>query len=80
MENTTGTTIFDALIWAGTALSLLGLAGLVWCILKVWRARRAGLEDAEMRAVMARVLPLNLGALFVSVIGLMLVVVGIFLG
>jgi len=79
MENDTGTTLFDIIIWSGAALSLLGLVGLVWCIAKVWRARRAKLDDAEMRGVLARVLPLNLGALFVSVIGLMLVIVGIFL-
>ncbi|APX13645.1 hypothetical protein BWR18_02565 [Tateyamaria omphalii] len=72
--------MFDGIIWGGAALSVVGLIGLVWCILKVWRARAAGLEDAEMRAVVARVLPLNLGALFVSVLGLMLVIVGIFLG
>lgn len=79
MENSTSTSLFDILIWGGAALSLVGLVGLVWCILKVWRARAAKLDDAAMRAVMARVLPLNLGALFVSVIGLMLVIVGIFL-
>ena len=71
--------IFDGLIWGGATLSLVGLAGLVWCIVKVWSARRAQLEDKEMRALMARVLPMNLGALFVSVIGRMLVIVGIFL-
>jgi hypothetical protein len=79
MENRSGMTVFDALIWGGAALSLLGLLGLGWCIVKVWRARRAKLEDAQMREIMARVLPMNLGALFVSVIGLMLVIVGIFL-
>ena len=79
MENSTSFSIFDGLIWGGAALSLLGLMGLFWCIFTVWRARRAKLEDGEMRAVMARVLPANLGALFVSVIGLMLVIVGIFL-
>lgn len=79
MENDASMTIFDGLIWGGAALSLVGLAGLVWCIFKVWTARRAKLEDEQMRALMARVLPMNLGALFVSVIGLMLVIVGIFL-
>ena len=72
--------MFDAMIWIGTALSLAGLAGLVWCILRVARARRAGLSDEELRAAVARVLPLNMGALFLSVIGLMLVVVGVMLG
>ncbi|WP_254684920.1 hypothetical protein [Tateyamaria omphalii] len=80
MEQDSSFTVFDGIIWGGAALSVVGLIGLVWCILKVWRARAAGLEDAEMRAVVARVLPLNLGALFVSVLGLMLVIVGIFLG
>lgn len=66
-------------MWGGAAFSLIGLVGLIWCIITVWRARAAGTEDAEMRAVMARVLPLNLGALFVSVLGLMLVILGLFL-
>lgn len=79
MEKETAFTLFDGLIWGGAALSVIGLVGLIWCIIKVWRARAARLDDADMRAVMARVLPLNLAALFVSVIGLMLVIVGIFL-
>jgi Flp pilus assembly protein CpaB len=66
------------LIWAGAAISLVGLAGLVWCIVKVARARRARLPDEEMRAVLKAAVPLNLGALFLSVIGLMLVILGIF--
>jgi hypothetical protein len=68
------------LIWIGAAVSLAGLAGIIWCILLVAKARRAELPEDEMRAQLARVLPLNMGALFLSVIGLMLVVVGIFLG
>ncbi|MCR9127281.1 MAG: hypothetical protein NXH82_14295 [Rhodobacteraceae bacterium] len=72
--------MFEILIWVGAGLSALGLLGLIWCILRVARARRAGLPDAELRAAVQAVVPLNLGALFVSVIGLMLVVVGIMLG
>lgn len=80
METTSTITLFDGLIWGGAAISLLGLFGLMWCVVVVWRARRAKLSDDEMRAVLQRVLPRNLGALFLSVIGLMLVIVGIFLG
>lgn len=72
--------MFEIMIWGGAALSLTGLAGLVWCIIRVMRARKADLSDEELRAVVKSVLPLNLGALFLSVIGLMLVILGIFLG
>ena len=70
----------DWLIWTGAVVSLIGLAGIIWCILMVARARKANLDEDKMRATLARVMPLNLGALFLSVIGLMMVVVGIFLG
>ena len=70
----------DILIWTGAALSMLGLAGLVWCIVKVASARRAGLSDEELRAAVQKVLPYNFGALGLSVIGLMMVITGIFLG
>jgi hypothetical protein len=71
---------FDVLIWGGTAMSLLGLAGLMYCIVRVSRAKRTGLDDAAMRDELKKVVPLNLGALFLSVIGLMIVIIGIFLG
>ncbi|MGR3397328.1 hypothetical protein [Pseudooceanicola nanhaiensis] len=70
----------DYLIWGGAALSLLGLAGLFWSIAKVNRARKAKLTDEELRAAVQKALPLNLGALFLSVSGLMLVILGVFLG
>lgn len=78
--DTSSFTTFDIVIWTGAAISLLGLLGLIWCIIRVSRAKRAKLNDEDMRAVLQRVLPLNLGALGLSVIGLMMVVVGIFLG
>ena len=61
--------IFDILIWIGAALSVLGLLGLGWCIIKVMRAKRSGLDDEEMRDVLARVVPLNMGALLLSDLG-----------
>lgn len=70
----------DGLIWSGAAVSCLGLVGLVVSIIRVNRARKAGLDDESLRAAVRKVLPLNLGSLFLSVIGLMMVIVGIFLG
>lgn len=78
MENTT-TTVFDIVIWSGAAISIVGLIGLMWCILRVTQAKRAKLDDDAMREVLRKALPLNLGALFLSMIGLMMVIVGIFL-
>ncbi len=70
----------EALIWIGAGVTLLGVAGLGWTIVRLLRLRRAGLADEVLRERLARVLPVNLGALFLSVIGLMLVVLGIMLG
>ena len=67
-------------IWIGTAMTVAGFAGIVWSIIAVTRLKRAGLDDDELRARLGRVLPLNMGALLLSVLGLMLVVVGIILG
>ncbi|MCV6586386.1 MAG: hypothetical protein OIF47_12680 [Marinibacterium sp.] len=72
--------MFEIMIWVGAALSILGLGGLIWSILKVMRARKADLSDEELRAAVQAVMPLNLGALAVSVIGLMLVILGVSLG
>lgn len=70
----------DILIWSGAALSLAGLCGLVYCILRVAKARKSGMSDDALRTEVKTVMPINLGSLFVSVLGLMLVILGIFLG
>lgn len=67
------------LIWIGAALTILGMIGIIVSIIMVTRTKRAKLEDAEMRARIGKILPLNMGALFVSMIGLMMVIVGIVL-
>jgi hypothetical protein len=69
----------DILIWIGAAVTVLGFAGVVWSIVLVMRARRAGLDDAGMRQRLQTALPVNVGALLLSLLGLMLVVVAIVL-
>lgn len=69
----------EYLIWIGALVTLLGLAALIWCIVKVQRARAQGLDEEALKGELQKVVPVNLGALFLSAIGLMMVVVGILL-
>jgi protein-S-isoprenylcysteine O-methyltransferase Ste14 len=69
----------EILIWIGTILSLLGLVGLLWCIRTVLRAKKTAVSDNELRISLKKVVPLNMAALFLSAIGLMLVILGILL-
>jgi hypothetical protein len=68
-----------ALVYLGTALALAGLVTLGYCIKAAVSAKRAGLPDAELRLRLQRIVTLNMGALLVSVLGLMAVVMGMFL-
>ena len=74
------TSIYEMLVWAGAAVTLAGLALLILCILRVARARRSAGDEAELRAALQKIVPVNLGALFLSMLGLMMVVIGIILG
>ncbi|GAB5445724.1 hypothetical protein [Gymnodinialimonas sp.] len=68
------------LVWGGAAVTVIGLGLLGYCIYEAFAAKRSGLEDDAMRARLQRVVAINMGALFLSVLGLMCVVLGVFLG
>ena len=70
----------ENLIWIGALITVVGLIGLIWCIVSVARARKSGLDDAAMKERLQKVVAVNMAALFLSAIGLMMVVVGILLG
>jgi len=67
----------EFLIWSGAATTLAGIAALIWCIGMVLRTRQAAPSDTELRERLRRALPVNIGALFLSVTGLMLVIFGV---
>ena len=69
----------EILIWIGSILSLIGLVGLLWCIKTVLRAKKTAVSDEELRISLQKVVPFNMAALFLSAIGLMLVILGIML-
>lgn len=69
----------DFLIWVGAVVSFSGLVGLIWCIIKARQAKNAASSDEELNAAIRKLIPWNMGALFLSTIGLMIVILGIFL-
>ncbi|MCY3984607.1 MAG: hypothetical protein OXD29_05255 [Roseovarius sp.] len=68
------------LIIMGIIATMAGLVMLIRCILRVRKLRNAGLNDEDMRRELNKVVPLNTGALLVSVTGLLLIVVGGIMG
>lgn len=70
----------EAMVWAGAALTLVGVGVLGYCVLRALRARKSGLDDDAMRAELQRVVAINLAALGLSALGLAAVVAGILLG
>ncbi len=70
----------EMLIWIGALISLVGVAGLVGCVMAAARARREKLEEEAMKSRLQVLVAWNMGALAVSAIGLMMVMIGILLG
>lgn len=69
----------ELLVWIGAAITLAGFLGLIWSIRLVMKARREGLDDDALRDRLRTAMPVNIGALFLSFFGLMLVIVGVIL-
>ncbi len=69
----------DWLVAPGILVTFAGIGLLMWCIFRVWDAKRKGADDEALRAVLQSVMPWNLGAMGISAIGLMMVVVGLML-
>ena len=69
----------QVIIWVGALISLCGVAGLIYCVVRALRARRSGLPDDAMRAELQRIVVINIAALAISAMGLMLVVLGVIL-
>ena len=65
------------LIWGGALLSVCGLIGLLFSMYKVAKAKKNNTSDQELRESIKAAMPLNLASLFVSVLGLMSVIIGV---
>ncbi len=66
-----------ALILPGVLLTLAGLGGLGWCILRGFRIRRAALPAEAVHAELHRLVAINLASVAGAALGLGLLVVGL---
>ena len=67
------------LIIPGVIVTGTGIGLLLYTILWIWRAKKQGVSDAEMKAQLQAAIAWNLGAMGCSAIGLMMVVLGVLL-
>ena len=65
------------LIWGGGGVTLLGVGFLMWCVRLVAQARKIHSDEQALRTALQGVVPWNLAGLFLSAIGLMMVVIGL---
>ena len=67
------------LIISGIIVTCSGLGLLLYIIARIWRAKKQGVSDTEMKAQLQAAIAWNLGAMGCSAIGLMIVVLGVLL-
>ena len=66
--------------YAGVALTLVGLAGILWFIHRARRLRRTDADDATVQAELRALVLLNVAAVGLAFLGLAITVVGLILG
>ena len=70
----------SVLIPVGSVITLVGIILLFRCIYRVAKAKKSKLSDEELKAVLQSTVRANLGALFLSAIGIITVIIGITFG
>jgi hypothetical protein len=63
----------------GLVVTLIGLAGLGYCIVQGLRIRRAGLPASEIHARLHRLLAVNLASVALAALGLAILLAGLML-
>ena len=67
------------LIIPGVIVTCIGLGLLLYTMAWIWRVKKQGVSDTEMKAQLQAAIAWNLGAMGCSAIGLMMVVLGVLL-
>jgi hypothetical protein len=65
--------------YAGVAITLVGLAGIVWLIIRARRLRQTESDDTTVQAELRALVFLNMAAVGLAFMGLAITVVGLIL-
>jgi hypothetical protein len=65
------------LFFAGVALALVGLAGILWFIQRARRLKRAQADDATVQAELRALVLLNVASVGLAFLGLAIALVGL---
>jgi hypothetical protein len=65
--------------YAGVAITLVGLAGIVWLIIRARRLRQTETDDTSVQAELRALVLLNMAAVGLAFMGLAITVVGLIL-
>ncbi|MBC6443293.1 MAG: hypothetical protein GDA53_09330 [Rhodobacteraceae bacterium] len=66
----------DRLVACGVIVTLIGVAGLAWCILRAMGLRKSGLQGKPLADGLQKLIPINMASVLVSMVGLALVLIG----
>lgn len=67
------------IVFAGLGLVALGMGGIGWCGFQALKIRHGGLPPEETKKALRRIIPMNMGSVFVAFIGLAVMLVGMIL-
>jgi hypothetical protein len=67
------------MIVVGICVTLLGMIGLIYCMVQAFRAKKAGITGDELTDKLKGLVAVNLAAFFLSAIGLMIIVFSVIL-
>lgn len=65
--------------YAGVAITLVGLAGIVWLIIRARRLRQTETDDTSVQAELRALVLLNMATVGLAFMGLAITVVGLIL-
>jgi len=66
-------------LYTGVAITLLGIAGIIWLIIRARRLRRTDADDATVQAELRLLVLLNMAAVGLAFLGLAVTIVGLIL-